>query len=225
MTTELKHLELDEVSLVDAGDDPLAKVAIFKRKQEEDMDKDEVIKGLEADLEALKVEKATLETQADADKATIEALEKALEETVEKTAPETIEVEGETILKSTVPAVILKKLEDVAKAKVAEDLRKAADKTIPNFKGTADQRSRLMKMVGEDKELLEMLSAANALFAEAFQEVGKTDANADSQEPDEALNSMVKAYEAQHKVGFYQAYEAVAKTKEGKALLMKTYKK
>ena len=39
MPTELTSLELEEVSLVDMGDDPLAKVAIFKRNPEgEDMD-------------------------------------------------------------------------------------------------------------------------------------------------------------------------------------------
>jgi len=51
MPTELVHLELEEVSLVDMGDDPLAKVAIFKRNPEgEDMENEEI------DLEKQKVE-------------------------------------------------------------------------------------------------------------------------------------------------------------------------
>lgn len=228
MTTELKQLELDEVSLVDAGDDPLAKVAIFKRKKEEDMDKDEVIKNLGAELEALKVEKADLEAKATAADAKVEELTKALEdatkEDVEK-QEETIEVGGEKIAKSLLPEVVLKKLEEVEKAKEAEDLRKRATETIPNFKGTADQRGKLMKAVGFDEELIAMLMAADALFAGAFKEVGKSDADSDSKEPSDILDAMVKSHQKTHAVDFYKAYEAVTKTAEGKALLLQTYKK
>jgi hypothetical protein len=228
MTTELKQLELDEVSLVDAGDDPLAKVAIFKRKKEEDMDKDEVIKDLGAELEALKVEKADLEAKATAADAKVEQLTKALEdatkEDVEK-QEETIEVGGQKIAKSLLPEVVLKKLEEVEKAKEAEDLRKRANDTIPNFKGTADQRGKLMKAVGFDQELLSMLIAANTLFGDTYKEVGKSDADSDQKEASEILDEMVKSHQKTHAVDFYKAYEAVTKTAEGKALLLQTYKK
>ena len=41
MPTELVNLELEEVSLVDMGDDPLAKVALYKRSPEgEHMEED-----------------------------------------------------------------------------------------------------------------------------------------------------------------------------------------
>ena len=43
MPVELVNLELEEVSLVDMGDDPLAKVAIFKRSPKgEDMENEEI---------------------------------------------------------------------------------------------------------------------------------------------------------------------------------------
>jgi hypothetical protein len=228
MATELKQLELDEVSLVNAGDDPLAKVAIFKRKKEEDMDKDEVIKELEVALEALKLEKADLEAKATDAEAKVEDLTKALadatKEEVEK-QEETIEVGGEHIAKSLLPAVVLKKLEEVEKAKEAEDLRKRATETIPNFKGTADQRGKLMKAVGFDAELLEMLMAADALFGETYKEVGKSDAANDHKEPSDILDALVKAHQKTHAVDFYKAYAAVTQTAEGKSLLQQTYSK
>ena len=66
MPTELVNLELEEVSLVDMGDDPLAKVAIFKRSPEgEDME-DDVEKGISIEIEIKSPEEEMMDAQMEA---------------------------------------------------------------------------------------------------------------------------------------------------------------
>lgn len=258
MPTELVNLELEEVSLVDMGDDPLAKVAIFKRNPEgEDMEDEELEKKVEIEVEgeddmseaddtmednmegekkptrkswkaeALELEEVNkmLLEEIETLKATVTSMEA---EAVEKSKPkeEMIEVEGEMIAKSAVPAPILKKLEDMQKAAEAEAFRKRADEVLPNFKGTADERGKLLKSVGNDEDLIAILRAADAAFAGIYKEVGKTDAENDLKTPTEKLNDMVKNYqEVKQEKDFHKAYAAVIKTAEGRSLVLETYKK
>lgn len=262
MPVELVNLELEEVSLVDMGDDPLAKVAIFKRSPKgEDMENEE-IKLDETEKQKVEIEvgeddmseaddeimdeeggkkptrkswKAEAQAFEEVNKMLLEEIEtlKAkvadLEtEATEKSKPkeEMIEVEGEMIAKSAVPAPILKKLEEMQKAAEAEAFRKRADEVLPNFKGTADERGKLLKSVGNDEELLAILKAADAAFAGIYKEVGKTDAENDLKTPTEKLNDMVKAYQEENKEkDFHKAYAAVIKTAPGRALVLETYKK
>lgn len=269
MPTELVNLELEEVSLVDMGDDPLAKVALFKRspegehmenentedlelekgyKEEKEMmgngsSSDEMMDDEEDKMEdemgekkptrkswkseALAFEEANkvLLEEIETYKAKVAELEAAVVEKA-KPAEEMIEVEGEMIAKSAVPAPILKKLEEMQKAAEVEALRKRADEVLPNFKGTADERGKLLKSIGTDEALLAILRAADAAFAGIYQEVGKTDAENDLKSPTEKLNDMVKAYQEEKKEkDFYKAYAAVIKTAQGKSLLLETYKK
>lgn len=156
----------------------------------------------------------------------VERLTKALEvkEEVEK-ADEMIDFGGEMVAKSTIPAPVLKKLEEVQKAQEAADLRKRAEEVLPNFKGTADQRGKLLKSIGEDADLLALLRAADAVFATMTTEIGKTDADGDFQNPADKLDALVKARQEEKKEDFYKAYAAVIKTAEGKDLLLQTYKK
>lgn len=288
MPTELVNLELEEVSLVDMGDDPLAKVAIFKRSPEgEDME-DDVEKGISIEIEIKSPEEEMMEAQqeeqpmdkaamcenctdptckgceGEADMAAMESdkgydekpmrkswkaeaqafeeVNKMLLEEIEtyktkvsemeaaaitKAAPveEMIEVEGQSIAKSAIPAPILKKLEEMQKSVEAEALRKRAEEVIPNFKGTADERGKLLKSVGEDEGLLALLKAADAAFAGVYQEVGKTDAANDLKTATEKLNDMVKGYqEDKQEKDFHKAYAAVIKTAQGRALVLETYK-
>jgi hypothetical protein len=230
---ELTQLDLFEVSLVDAGDDPHAKVTLLKRKGNSDMSDEtkevmekqlaeatqeiETLKAKVAEVETLNAELEVLKTKV----ADFEAAE------IEKAKPkeELIDFDGEMIAKSAIPAPVLKQLEELQKAKDAEELRKHADEKLPNFKGSADQRGKLLKSIGDDAELLEMLMAADALFASLFMEKGKTDAQEDLKDADAKLDSVVKAYKTEHNVTYEQAYLEVSKTKEGLALINKTYKK
>jgi hypothetical protein len=277
MPTELVNLELEEVSLVDMGDDPLAKVALYKRSPEgNDMEDEQVEKldtvdetsdagatekGYKEDkkmmdgngasseemmddeedmmegekkptrkswkteaLELEEVNKMLLE-EIETYKAKVADLEAAVVEKA-KPAEEMIEVEGEMIAKSAVPAPILKKLEEMQKAAEVEALRKRADEVLPNFKGTADERGKLLKSIGNDETLLAILRAADAAFAGIYQEVGKTDAENDLKTPTEKLNDMVKAYQEEKKEkDFHKAYAAVIKTAQGRSLVLETYKK
>ncbi|CAB4125067.1 hypothetical protein UFOVP59_72 [uncultured Caudovirales phage] len=167
--------------------------------------------------------KSTREVELEAE---VERLTKALEvkEDVAK-ADEMIDFGGELVAKSAIPAAVLKKLEDVQKAQEVAELHKRAEADLPNFKGTVEQRGKLLKSVGGDAELLALLKAADAAFAGLFQEVGKTDVDAGLLTADQKLDQMVKSYQEEKKVDFYKAFSAVTKTKEGKSLLTETYKK
>jgi hypothetical protein len=268
MPTELVNLELEEVSLVDMGDDPLAKVAIFKRSPEGEDMKDNMetqeeekpmkkadmcenctdanCEGCEGDMMAMESDKGydekPMRKSWKAEAQAFEEVNKMLLEEIEtykakvsemeaaavaKAAPveEMVEVEGQSIAKSAIPAPILKKLEEMQKSVEAEALRKRAEEVIPNFKGTADERGKLLKSVGEDEGLLAILKAADAAFAGVYQEVGKTDAANDLKTATEKLNDMVKGYqEDKQEKDFHKAYAAVIKTAQGRALVLETYK-
>ena len=287
MPTELVNLELEEVSLVDMGDDPLAKVALYKRSPEGEHMEEDVEKGISIEIEIKSPEEEMMEMQMeakseddmmkaemkpdskdpmmddeeemmDADKGnyndkpmrkswkaeaqafeevnkmlleeieTYKAKINALEaEAIEKAKPkeEMIEVEGEMIAKSAVPAPILKKLEEMQKAVEVEALRKRAEEVLPNFKGTADERGKLLKSVGNDESLLALLKAADAAFAGVFQEVGKTDAENDLKTAAEKLKDLTKAYQTEKgEKSFEKAYAAIVKTAQGRALVLETYK-
>jgi hypothetical protein len=275
MPTELVNLELEEVSLVDMGDDPLAKVALYKRilkgeyMENEEVEKldavdetsvsDETEKGYKEEMKSDKMddmedeeemmdddmmgEKKPARKSWKNEALELEEVNKMLLEEIEtlkgkvadlevavvekaKPAEEMIEVEGEMIAKSAIPAPILKKLEDVQKALEVEALRKRADEVLPNFKGTADERGKLLKSIGQDEELLALLRSADAAFAGIYEEVGKTDAANDLKSPTEKLNDIVKAYQEEKKEkDFHKAYAAVIKTAQGRALVLETYKK
>ena len=273
MPTELVNLELEEVSLVDMGDDPLAKVALFKRSPEgEHMENEEVEKldtvdetniseeaekGYKEDMKSDKMDdmededeedmmeeggkkptrkswKAEAQAFEEANKMLLEEIEtykaKVTEleaEAIEKAKPkeDVIEVDGEMIAKSAVPTPILKKLEEMQKAVETEALRKRAEEVLPNFKGTADERGKLLKSVGNDEGLLALLLAADAAFAGLFEEVGKTDAENDLKTANEKLKDLTKAYQAEKgEKSFEKAYAAVVKTAQGRALVLETYK-
>ena len=270
MPTELVNLELEEVSLVDMGDDPLAKVALYKRSPEgEHMDNEntedltsveETEKGymkeekkieievdgeddeedmmMEDDREGKKPTRKSWKAEAlafeDVNKMLLEEIETYKAKVAEleaavvtKAAPaeEMMEVEGEMIAKSAIPAPILKKLEEMQKAVEVEALRKRAEEVLPNFKGTADERGKLLKSVGTDEGLLALLKAADAAFAGVYQEVGKTDAENDLKTAAEKLKDLTKAYQTEKgEKSFEKAYAAIVKTAQGRALVLETYK-
>lgn len=266
MATELVNLELEEVSLVDMGDDPLAKVALYKRSPEgehmdnetkedldatekgmkedkkieieigsEDEDEEDMMSEEEGKKPTRKSWKAEAQAFEDVNKMLLEEIEtykaqvseleaKAFEKA--KPQEEMLEFGGEMIAKSAIPAPILKKLEEMQNVVETEALRKRAEEVLPNFKGTADERGKLLKSVGTDEGLLALLMAADAAFAGIFQEVGKTDAANDLKTPTEKLNDLVKGHQVEKgEKDFYKAYAAVIKTAQGRALVLETYKK
>lgn len=220
----LLDLELEEVSLVDSPANKSATIALFKR----DSNMDEEIKKALADAET-NLATAVAKAAEDATKITelttqVDTLTKSLaEKVVLEKAEDTIDVGGEKIAKSLIPAPILKRLEEVAKAEELTVLAKRADEVIPNVRGTAEQRGKLVKSIGEDKELLAILRAVDAMFAKSFTEIGEK-GDATLVEAKDKLDKMAKDYATENKMTFEKAYTAVIKTDEGKALLKETRK-
>jgi hypothetical protein len=230
MPIKLTDLELDEVSLVDVGDDPCAKVAIFKRK-----DSEEGIMN-EEEITALNEQVETLKASVDAQKAENEKLRGFLlkegytikADCVEKKAPEEfIEIEGEMVAKSAIPHALFVKFQDMQKAAEISALEKRAKEELPNLKGTDLEKGLLLKAIDglETKEpLLEVLKAADNLFAKMTEEIGKEGNQGDMLSAQEKLDQMVKGIQKEKNCSYAKAYQEAAKTKEGKALIQSTYK-
>ena len=193
----------------------------------EEVDKAEEATAEEIDLEALKADVETL-------KAENERLRKGLIENgyvikadaIEKKAEaETIEVEGEMVVKSDIPAPVLKALEAAAVEKADIELSKRAGEALPHF-DLAVAKSLVAKFA-EEEAIMEALKAADAAFEAAMQEFGKSDVDGEFATSADKLDALVKSYmdENQLKKSEYaKAYAAVAKTDEGKSLINKSYK-
>jgi DNA-binding transcriptional MerR regulator len=248
----LSGIKLDEVSLVDIPAAPMAKIALFKRgdmddemkaKMKEYMDKgyseDEARAMMKKedgmDPEELAKRLEELEGQVAEMTGELDTLKKAADEagfdfdgtTLTKRAPvEYIEVEGEKIAKSAIPAVILKALEAkeaelaVAKAKEAEAaIAKRGAEVLPNLSGTDLVKGKLLEAIGDDEELLKSLKAADAAIAKAMEEVGFNPMNEDASAAFR-LNKMAGEYAEAHKVPFETAYAEVTKSGEGRDLMV-----
>ena len=238
MPIQLNQLELLEISLVPQGDDPLAKVAITKRKDPEDEKgtvkemseemktklKPYMDKGM-SEEDAMKAYHEDMEKSVETTKAENERLRKALldegykitAEGVEKKAPEEmIDVDGEMVVKSAIPAPVLKALEAAEVAKKDAVLVQKAKENLPNF-DEAVAKSFMGMDLSEDQ--LTALKAADALFGKMTEEVGKTDAQGDMSDPSAKLDALVAKTADEKKINKYAAYAEVAKTKEGKDLI------
>ena len=194
----------------------------------------EAVEAPEVDVEALK---------ADFDRLTAENqhLRKGLIEngfviradSIEKKAEEEMmDIDGEMVAKSDIPAPVLKALEAAAVAKREHEIEKAdleltkkAEEVLPHFETGAAKS--LLKSFSEDDGIMETLKAADAAFAASMQEFGKSDVDGEFATSADKLDALVKSYmdENQLKKSEYaKAYAAVAKTDEGKALITKSYK-
>ena len=172
--------------------------------------------------------------EVDALKAEVSRLSKALEdngfavteETVAKAVePEYIEVEGEQIAKSDIPAPVLKALEEAAIEKRMVELRKQAEEILPNFDN--EIAASLLAHVAKDDAIVEALKAADAAMGASMSEIGEASVKADMLSSSDKLDALVKSYMDENnlaKSGYAKAYAAVAKTDEGKALISKLYK-
>jgi hypothetical protein len=85
----------------------------------------------------------------------------------------------------------------------------------------------LVAKFAEEETIMEALKAADAVFGESMEEIGKSDADGEFTTAEENLEALVKSYMDENKLKKSQravAYAAVAKTDEGKALINKSYK-
>ena len=188
---------------------------------------EEAPEAVEVDVEALKADVETL-------KAENERLRKGLiengyvikAEAIEKKAEvEMLEIEGEMVSKSDIPAPVLKALEAAAIEKADIELTKRAGEALPHF--SVDVAKALVAKFAEEEAIMEALKAADAAFEAAMQEFGKSDADGEFATSADKLDALVKSYMDDNqlkKSEYAKAYAAVAKTDEGKSLINKSYK-
>lgn len=193
-----------------------------KKMMDEDMKKaddteEDADLSVEVEVETLKAENERLRKSLIENGFVIKAdvIEKKAEE-------ETIEVAGEMVAKSDIPAPVLKALEEAKVEKRMVELRKKAEEELPNF--ALEVAMELLK-ADFDEVVLQALKAADAAFEAAMNEVGEKAVDADMLDPQSKLDKMVEAYAEEHKVNKYSAFDAISKTAEGKALIAKTYEK
>jgi dihydrofolate reductase len=224
MTIELTDLELDEVSLVTAGDDPLATVAIFKSKtpKEENMTKEE--------LDAFKAE---LQAEVDKFKAENEVLRKALidnefvitkEGVTKKVQEEEIEVGGVMVAKSAIPAPVLKELEKSRIEKEELEVMEKGKAAFPHFDPKVAKE--IYRVFSANDEVMKAMKSADAVYKSKTEEKGAADTtDISGLDASAKLNTMAKLYQKDKGVTFEKAYAAVSKTDEGTALIKEIYKK
>lgn len=221
MANELRGLVLTELSLVDRGANPLAHAPIFKRDNPQEENMTEEVQTEEVEVEATEAKRPAYKALYEDEQAKVAELEAKIEE-LEKAAvakaaepEEFIEVEGEQIAKSAIPAPILKALEVAAFEKRQIELEKMAKETLPHF--ATDVAKNLLDQI-TDEDLIKALQAADAAMAAMMDEIGKTDEVADFGTPKEKFDAMVKGYMAEHGTDVHKARTAVAQTETGKAL-------
>lgn len=187
---------------------------------EEVTEKADEVDARDAEIETLKAENERLRKSLIENGYVIKA------ETIEKKAePEYLEYEGEQVNKADIPAVILKALEAAEIAKADAELTKAATETLPHF-DVAVAKTFVAKHA-DDEAVMNVLKAADAMYAGKMEEVGKSDADGNFTSAADALDAMVKSYmddNQMKKSEYAKAYAAIAKTDEGKALITKSYK-
>lgn len=252
MAYDLEDIDLLELSLVDNPANQHASVVLFKRsgynpdvksensdlteKGDGSVTVEELTKKLE-DLQSQVTDLTEKANTAEDEKKKAEEMaanmKKAAEEagfivegdTITKAAdPEYVEIDGEKVEKSLVPAPVLKAIEKQAEAiakmeKAAQEveLAKAGATELPNLAGTDLAKGRLLAAVAGDEELLKGLKAADAAMASQYVEKGT--AEVDEASPTHKLNELAKAHASAQNVSFETAYAEVTKAGPGAALL------
>ena len=211
-------VEEQDIDLEKAAEEVTEEVT---EKADEDQAAEEIdIEALKADVDTLKAENEFLRKGLIENGFIIKA------EAIEKKAEvEMIEVEGEMVVKSDIPAPVLKALEAAAIEKADIELTKRAGEALPHF--DIEAAKALVKSFGDNEAVMAALLAADKSFEAAMQEFGKSDVDGEFATAADKLDALVKSYmeDNQFKKSEYaKAYAAVAKTDEGKALINKSYK-
>jgi hypothetical protein len=238
----IKNLVLDEVSHVDVPANDGSRVVLWKRatvmKGGDPMKPEDLAKRLE-ELETKVPELETaLKAAEDKNKKMMSAMDEAGMDTEEEDGkmklkkradPEYIDIDGEKILKSAVPAPLMarlekqaKELDDIKKAAELVDLKKRATETMPSMAGSDDEKAALMKSVESIADesvrdaVIKSLKAADAAVAKSFKELGSQ--SVDETDPEVRLKKMATEKAAADGVSYHTAYAEITKSGEGKKL-------
>lgn len=223
----MKEQEIQETDATEKMADGCPDCTAEKMCAEHEMKKSDAELALEAEVEKLKADNERLR------KGLIENGYVIKADAIEKKAPvEMMEIEGEMVAKADIPAPVLKALEAAEVAKKQHEIEKAdieltkrAGEALPHF--AVDVAKSLLKSFSEEEAIMEALKAADAAFAAAMQEFGKSDVDGEFATAADKLDALVKSHmDTNHmkKSDYAKAYAAVAKTAEGKTLITKTYK-
>lgn len=254
MTTyELEDIELMELSLVDSPANQHAAVVLCKRVAHESLsgytervkslsrgetemegDRSVTVEELTQKLETLQTQVEDLTKKAADAETLAESLAKSAKDAgldikdgkiVKRADPEYVEVDGEKVEKSLVPAAVLRVIEkqaaDIAKMKAeAEEvaLAKRGATELPNLSGTDLVKGRLLAAVEGDEALLKALKAADAAMADVYTEKGHAKVE-DETSPGAKLDKLAKAHAEATGVSFEMAYADVTKSGVGAELL------
>lgn len=200
------------------------------------MDPQELAKKLE-DMEG---QVADLTKRAESSATALAAIKKSADEAgfevsedgkLEKRAePEYVEIDGEKVEKSAVPAPILKRLEDQAgkiealeKADKETALAKRGSKDLPNLAGSDLAKGKLLEAVGDDEDILKALKAADAAIAKQMSEIGSNPID-DESSATHKLDKMARDHAAEKNVPFEMAYAEITKSGEGARLMVEARK-
>tara|TARA_X000001382_G_scaffold126790_1_gene113804 strand:+ start:158 stop:985 length:828 start_codon:yes stop_codon:yes gene_type:complete len=189
----------------------------MKKSEDELLEIDET-DVLQAEVDTLKVDNERLRKSLTDNGFIVKS-----DEITKKEEVETIDVNGVSVVKSDIPEPVLKALEEAEVQKRQVELRKRAEADLPHF--DQEVAMQLLDVIKGEEKVLEALKGADAAFAAAMDEVGEKAVDADMLDPQSKLDKMVEEHAAKHGVNKYAAFDAVAKTAEGKALIAKTYEK
>ena len=244
---DLEDPEIFELSLVDIPANQHASVVLWKRFGYTDGVKSEnadptkkgdgsvTVEELTKRLENFQTQVADLTKRAETAEAEVEALTKSAADAgmdvqdgkiVKRAAPEYVEIDGEKVEKSLVPAPVLKALEKAAAdiaamQKRAEevDLAKRGEIELPNLAGTALAKGRLLKSVEDDAEMLAALRAADKAMEGEYKEKGEGKMDDEMSTPTAKLNRMADEHALAKGVSREVAFAEITKSGEGYNLL------
>jgi len=139
--------------------------------------------------------------------------------------PEYVEIDGEQVEKSAVPAPILKRIEaqeaeltKMRKEREEVELAKRGASELPHLAGTDLAKGKMLKAAEADEDVLKALKAADAAMAKQAEEIGASPLN-DEASATFRLNKMANDYAKENKVSFEQGFAEVTKSGEGAKLM------
>lgn len=177
----------------------------------------EELDQLKASLEASKTENETLKASI------ISAGFKITSEGIEKQEPkETIMVAGIETPKDSLPDHVLQALEQSNIDKLDAELESKAKEALPNFK--LDVAKELVSSFGDNKEVMENLKAANALFESTMEEVGDKDEDSDLMDNATKYENLVQKTASEKGLSLQEAKIEVQASKEGRELIKEILK-